>query len=187
MIGIGDKIPDLEVDAVTKGEMKKIKLHNYLGRWMVLIFYPADFSFVCPTELEDAAKYYGEFKKEGAEVFGISTDTKYAHKAWHDTSPSIKKVDYPLIADPSARMCEEFGTYLKNEGLSLRGTFIVDPDGIVKTIEMHDNGIGRNMGETLRKLRAAVWVRKNPGDVCPVNWEPGKKTLKPSDDLVGKL
>jgi peroxiredoxin (alkyl hydroperoxide reductase subunit C) len=187
MIGIGDKIPDFEVDAVIRGDMKRIKLHDYLGKWMVFIFYPADFSFVCPTELEDAAKHYEEFKKEGAEVFGVSTDTKYAHKAWYDSSPSIGKIGYPMIADPSAKMCKEFGTYINDEGLSLRGTFIADPDGIVKAIEMNDNSLGRSIGETLRKLRAAVYVRKNPGEVCPVNWRPGEKTLKPSGDLVGKL
>jgi peroxiredoxin len=187
MIKIGDKIPDFEVDAVIRGEIKKIKLHDYHGRWMVFIFYPADFSFVCPTELEDAAKHYDEFKEEGAEVFSVSTDTKYAHKAWYDTSPSISKINYPMIADPSAKMCKEFGTYIEDEGVSLRGTFIVDPDGRVKAIEMHDNSLGRNIGETVRKLRAAVHVRNNPGEVCPVNWEPGKNTLKPGDSLVGKL
>ncbi len=187
MLGIGDRIPDFEVDAVVKGETRRIRLSDYRGRWMVFIFYPADFSFVCPTELEDAARHYAEFVKEGAEVFAVSTDTKYAHRAWHDTSPAIGKIDYPMIADPSARMCEEFGTYLEEEGVSLRGTFIVDPDGMVKTIELHDNSIGRNIEETLRKLRAAIWVRAHPGAVCPVTWKPGEKALKPSDDLVGKI
>lgn len=187
MIRIGDKIPNFEVDAVIKGEIKKIKLHDYLGKWMIFIFYPADFSFVCPTELEDAAKHYDEFKKEGAEVFSVSTDTKYAHKAWYDTSPSISKINYPMIADPSAKMCREFGTYLEEEGLSLRGTFIADPDGIIKTIELHDNNLGRNISETLRKLRAAIYVVNNPGEACPVNWEPGKKALVKSDSLVGKI
>lgn len=187
MIKIGDRIPNFEVDAVIKGTMKRIKLHDYLGQWMVFIFYPADFSFVCPTELEDAAKHYEEFRKEGAEIFSVSTDTKYAHVAWHDTSPSIKKIDYPMIADPSARMCKEFGTYIEDEGVSLRGTFIVDPDGILKAMEIHDNDLGRNISETLRKLRAAVHVSKNPGEVCPVNWHPGEKTLKPGENLIGKI
>jgi NADH-dependent peroxiredoxin subunit C len=187
MIRIGDRIPDFKADALIGGEIKKIKMHDYLGRWMVLIFYPADFSFVCPTELEDAAKHYEEFRKAGAEVFSISTDTVYAHLAWHDTSPSIAKIAYPMVADPSGKICKEFGTYLEEEGLSLRGTFIIDPDGIVKTIEIHDNSLGRNIAETLRKLKAAVHVREFPGEVCPVNWEPGKKTLKPGADLVGKI
>jgi peroxiredoxin (alkyl hydroperoxide reductase subunit C) len=187
MMGIGDRIPDFEVDAVVKGEIKRIKLHDYRGKWMVFIFYPADFSFVCPTELEDAAKLYDDFRKEGAEVFSVSMDSKYAHKAWHDTSPSIGKIEYPMIADPSAKLCKAFGTCIESEGFSLRGTFIVDPEGVVKAFEMNDNSIGRNIGETLRKLRAAIYVRKNPGEVCPVNWKPGAKTLKPSDKLVGKL
>lgn len=187
MIRIGEKIPNLEVDAVIKGEMKKIKLGDYKGKWMVLIFYPADFSFVCPTELEDAAKHYEEFKKEGAEVFSVSTDSKFSHKAWYDGSPSIGKIEYPMIADPSARMCEQFGTYLEEEGQSIRGTFIVNPEGVVKAIELNDNSLGRNIAETLRKLRAAVYVSKHSGEVCPVNWEPGKKTLRPSDSLVGKI
>ncbi len=187
MIRVGNKIPDFEVDAVIKGEMKRVNLHDYFGKWVVFIFYPADFSFVCPTELEDAAKHYGEFKKAGAEVLSVSTDTKYAHKAWYGSSPSISKIDYPMIADPSARLCKEFGTYIDDEGISLRVTFIVDPEGMVKTIEMHDNSLGRNIGETLRKLRAAAHIREHPGEVCPVNWEIGMKTLKPSDDLVGKI
>jgi peroxiredoxin (alkyl hydroperoxide reductase subunit C) len=187
MIGIGNKIPDFEVDAVVKGEMTRIKLSDYHGKWMVFIFYPSDFSFVCPTELEDAAKLYEDFRKEGAEVFSVSRDSKYAHKAWHDSSPSIGKIEYPMIADPSGKMCDAFGTCVEGEGVSFRGTFLVDPDGMVKAMEMNDNSIGRNIGETLRKLRAAIYVRKNPGEVCPVNWKPGEKTLKPGDDLVGKL
>ncbi|MGI0100487.1 MAG: peroxiredoxin [Candidatus Micrarchaeaceae archaeon] len=187
MIKIGDKIPDFETDALIGGSIKKIRLREYLGRWMIFIFYPADFSFVCPTELEDAAKHYDEFKSLDAEVFSVSTDTAFSHMAWHDTSPAIKQIKFPMIADPSAKMCKEFGTYIEDEGLSLRGTFLVDPDGIVKAIEMHDNSLGRNIGETLRRLKAARHVREFPGEVCPVNWEPGKKTLKPSPDLVGKI
>ncbi len=199
MIRIGEKIKDFEVEALINDDIKKIRIYDYLGKWIVMIFYPADFSFVCPTELEDAAKHYDEFKQLGAEVLSISTDTAYAHKAWHDTSPAISSIRYPMVADPAAKLCKEFGTYIedeglslkgtfiKDEGLSLRGTFIIDPDGIVKTIEIHDNGIGRNISETVRKLKAAVHVREFPGEACPVNWEPGKKTLKPGADLVGKL
>ncbi|MGD0510526.1 MAG: redoxin domain-containing protein [Candidatus Micrarchaeaceae archaeon] len=187
MIKIGDTIRDTEFDAFTEGEIKKISTGDYLGKWLVLIFYPADFSFVCPTELEEAAKHYDEFKELGAEVISVSTDTAYSHMAWHDTSPSIAKIKYPMAADPAARLSKEFGTYVEDTGMSLRGTFIVDPDGVLKTIEIHDNSIGRNIVETLRKLKAAVHVREFPGEVCPVNWEPGKKTLKPGADLVGKI
>jgi peroxiredoxin (alkyl hydroperoxide reductase subunit C) len=187
MIGIGSKISDFEADACVKGEIRKVKLSEYRGKWIVMIFYPADFSFVCPTELEEAAKYYDEFKKLGAEVFSVSTDTAFAHKAWQDTSPAIRKITYPMLADPSGRLSREFGTYIEDSGLALRGTFIIDPDGIVKTIELHDLSIGRNIAETLRKLKAAIHVRESPGEVCPVNWEPGKEVITPSDELVGKI
>ena len=187
MIRIGEKIPDFSVDALIDGQIKRIRLYDYLGKWLVLVFYPADFSFVCPTELEDAEKHYGEFKELGAEVFSISTDTAYSHLAWHDTSPSIKSVSYPMIADPTGRMCKEFGTYIEDEGLSLRGTFIIDTEGILRTIEIHSNSIGRNISETLRTLKAAVYVKEHPGEVCPVNWEPGRKSIKPEGSLVGKI
>lgn len=197
MIKIGEKVPNFKVNALVDDQIKQVSLYDYAGKWTVLIFYPADFSFVCPTELEEAAKYYDEFKKLNAEILSVSTDTEYAHKAWHDTSPAIGKIRYPMLADPAGRMCREFGTYIENkesspdgiedEGLSLRGTFIIDPDGILKTIEIHDNSLGRNISETLRKLRAAIHVREHPGEVCPVSWEPGKGTLKPGADLVGKI
>ncbi len=187
MVKIREKVPDFKVDALINDDIKPVSLYDYLGKWIVLIFYPADFSFVCPTELEEAASLYEEFKKLGAEVLSVSTDSGYAHKAWHDTSPAIGKIKYPMLADPAGRMCREFGTYIEEEGQSLRGTFIIDPDGVLKTIEMHDNGLGRNISETLRKLKAAVHVREFPAEVCPVNWEPGKKTLKPGADLVGKI
>ena len=187
MIKIGDKIPDFELKAFQDDKEKKLKLTDYKGKWIVLIFYPADFTFICPTELEEAAHYYDEFKKLGAEILSVSTDTVFVHKAWHDNSPAIKKVKYPMIADPTGKLCREFGTYIEEEGLSLRGTFIIDPDGIVKSLEIHANNIGRNTEEILRKLQAAKFVRENPGEVCPVSWKPGKKTLKPGMDLVGKI
>jgi NADH-dependent peroxiredoxin subunit C len=187
MVKIGEKIPDFQAEALIGDQIKKIKLHDYLGKWVVLIFYPADFSFVCPTELEEAAKLHKEFVELGAEIISISTDTAFAHKAWHDTSPAIGKINYPMVADPTGKICKEFGTYIDEEGLSLRGTFLIDPDGVLKTIEIHSNNIGRNISETLRKLKAAEHVREFPGEVCPVNWEPGKKTLKPGSDLVGKI
>ncbi len=187
MVKIGEKVPDFKLKALINDEIKEVNLHDFSGKWSVLIFYPADFSFVCPTELEDAAKHYEEFTKLNAEVMSISTDTEYSHKAWHDTSPAIRKIQFPMLADPSGKMCREFGTYLEEDGLSLRGTFIIDPDGVVKTIEMHDNSIGRNIAETLRKLKAAIYTREHPNEVCPVNWEPGNKTLTPGADLVGKI
>lgn len=189
MIQINHKVPDFETLAYFPKEdkEKKIKLSHYKGKWVVMIFYPADFTFICPTELEEAAHYYKEFKKLGAEVMSVSTDTHFAHKAWHDSSPAIKKVQYPMLADPTGKVCREFGTYIEEEGLSLRGTFIIDPDGVLKTMEIHDNSIGRSTEELIRKLQAAQFVRTHKGQVCPVSWKPGKKTLRPGLDLVGKI
>ena len=187
MIKIGEKIPEMELKAFHQNKFKNIKLSDYRGKWLILLFYPADFTFICPTELEEAAKNYKEFQKLEAEIISVSTDTEFAHKAWHDNSPSVKKIDYPMMADPTGKMCQAFGTYIAEEGLSLRATFIIDPDGILKAMEIHDNSIGRSTEEILRKLRAAKFVREHKGQVCPASWEPGDKTLKPGLDLVGKI
>lgn len=157
------------------------------GQWSVFVFYPADFTFVCPTELEDLANLYEEFKKIGVEIYGVSTDTHFAHKAWHDTSEAIKKVKYPLVGDPTGTLTRGFDVMIEEEGLALRGTFVVDPDGYIKTAEIHDNGIGRDATELLRKVKAAQYVANNPGQVCPAKWKEGSATLKPSLDLVGKI
>ena len=187
MIMVGDTIPDMEFEAFQDNGIKKARTIDYKGKWLVLLFYPADFTFVCPTELEEAAGLYGEFRKEGAEIISVSTDTAFVHKAWHDTSPAIKKVEYPMAADPTGKMCRLFGTYIEDEGVSLRATFIIDPEGVVKSIEKHDNSIGRNAHETLRKLRAAKFVSEHKGRVCPAGWEPGADTLEPGVGLVGKI
>ncbi len=187
MIQIGQKVPDFNLEAFHNEEIKRVKLSDYKGKWLVLIFYPADFTFICPTELAETADYYEEFKKLGAEILSVSTDTVFVHKAWHDQSPAIKKVKYPMLADPTGRLCREFGTYLEEEGMSLRGSFIIDPDGILTAFEIHDNSIGRSAKELLRKLQAAVFVRENQGQVCPASWEPGEETLTPGLGLVGKI
>lgn len=187
MIQVNQKVPDFELSAYHNGEIKKIRLSDYKGKWVVIIFYPADFTFICPTELEEAAEYYEEFKKLDAEILSISTDTVYVHKAWHDTSPSIKKIKYPMLADPAGKVSRQFGVYLEEEGVSLRGSFIIDPDGVLKVAEINDNSLGRSTRELLRKLQAAKYVREHNGEVCPASWEPGKKTLKPGLDLVGKI
>ncbi|MEK6946112.1 MAG: redoxin domain-containing protein [Nanoarchaeota archaeon] len=187
MISIGQKVPDFDFEVYVNEETKRIKFSDYSGKWVVLLFYPADFTFVCPTELEEAAGLYEEFKKQGAEVISVSTDTVYSHKAWHDSSPSIKKIKYPMAADPAGRLCRAFGTYIEEEGLSWRATFIIDPQGTVKSLEIHDNSIGRNTHEILRKLEAAIFVSKHDGQVCPASWNPGKKTLTPGLELVGKI
>ena len=184
---IGQKVQDFELDAYHNDDVKKVKLSDYKGKWVVFLFYPADFTFICPTELEEAADYYEEFKKAGAEILSVSTDTVYVHKAWHDVSPAVKKIKFPMVADPTGKLCREFGTYIEEAGLSWRGTFIIDPDGILKAFEIHDNSIGRSAKEILRKVQAAKFVRENKGEVCPASWEPGKKTLKPGLDLVGKI
>ena len=187
IVKIGNKIEDIEVQAYHNEEVKKIKLSSYKGKWVCLVFYPADFTFICPTELVELANKYKEFQSEGAELLSVSTDTVFVHKAWHDNSESIKKIKYPMLADPTGKLCKQFGTYIEGEGLSLRGSFIIDPDGILKCYELHDNSIGRSADELLRKLQAAKFVREHDGEVCPASWKPGSKTLKPGLDLVGKI
>lgn len=187
MLQVGSVIPDFDVEVFHNNDVRTVKLSDYRGQWLVLIFYPADFTFVCPTELEEAAHYYAEFKKQGAEVLSVSTDTVYAHKAWHDQSPSIKQIQFPMVADPTGKVCRAFGTYIEDKGLSWRGSFIVDPDGVLKVAEIHDNAVGRSTEEILRKLQAARFVREHQGEVCPASWKPGAKTLKPGLDLVGKI
>ena len=187
MVQIGQRIPDFDVQAFHNEEVKTVKLSGQKGKWLVLVFYPADFTFICPTELEEAANYYEEFKKLGAEIMSVSTDTVFVHKAWHDQSPAISKIKFPMVADPTGKLCREFGTYIEDQGLSLRGSFIINPDGVLVAFEVHDNSIGRSAKELLRKLQAAVYVKENEGLVCPASWEPGRETLKPGLDLVGKI
>lgn len=184
---IGQPIPDIQFDVFQNEEIVKKKLSDYRGTWLVLFFYPADFTFICPTELEELADAADEFKTLGSTIVSVSTDTVFVHKAWHDNSPAIKKITFAMAADPTGALSKAFGTYIDHEGLSLRGTFIIDPDGVLKAYEVHDNSIGRSAKELLRKIKAAQFVAKNPGHVCPASWEPGKQTLKPSLDLVGKI
>ncbi len=158
-----------------------------LGKWSVVVFYPADFTFVCPTELGDLADHYTEFQKLGVEIYGVSTDTHFTHKAWHDTSDTIRKVQYPLVGDPTGTLARNFEVMIEEEGLALRGTFVINPEGQIKLCEIHDNGIGRDASELLRKVKAAQYVANHPGEVCPAKWQEGAETLKPSLDLVGKI
>ena len=183
----GKPAPNFTAEAFHDEDVKKISLKDYRGKWVILFFYPADFTFICPTELKALAKKYEEIKELGAEVLSVSTDTAFVHKAWHDNSESIKQIKFPMIADPTGKICKDYGTYINEEGLSLRGTFIIDPEGILRTSEIHDNSVGRNIEELIRKLQAAKFVNEHGEQVCPVNWEPGKETLKPGLDLVGKL
>lgn len=184
---INSKLPDFKLQAYCDNEFKTVTTADFLGRWSVLFFYPADFTFVCPTELEDLAENYGQFKELNTEIYSVSTDTHFTHKAWHDTSPAVGKVNYPMLADPTGFLTKWFGIYIPEEGLAYRGTFVINPDAEVKLAEVCDNGIGRNSGELLRKLKAAQFVREHDGEVCPAKWNPGEETLKPSLDLVGKF
>lgn len=187
MLKVGQQLPDMEFEVYHQNEFKKMKISDFRGQWLAMLFYPADFTFVCPTELEEAAEYYPKFKEIGVEIVSVSTDTVFTHFAWHDSSKAIGKIKYPMAADPTGKICKEFGTYIEEEGLSLRGTFIIDPDGVLKAADVHDNSIGRSTKEILRKVQASKFVRENPGLVCPASWEPGKETLQPGIELVGKI
>ena len=188
MLHIHDHLPEITLEAFQKGEITKLDLASFKGKWLLMLFYPADFTFVCPTELADAAAHYSAFQKEGAEIVSVSTDTAYVHKAWHDTSKAISAVEYPMLADPTGKTCQLFGTYMEDVGLSLRASFLINPDQEIVAMEMHDNSIGRNIEELFRKFQAAKFVYDNGGKiVCPANWHPGEKTLKPGVDLVGKI
>jgi len=184
---INKKISEFKTKAFHNGKFVDISSDDMKGRWSVLVFMPAAFTFNCPTEVEDAAEHYDEFKKMNAEIYIITTDTHFSHKVWHEISPAVNKAKFPLVGDPTHELTRAFGVHINEEGLALRGTFIVDPDGIIKTMEIHDNAIARNMEETLRKLKAADFVRRHPNEVCPAKWKEGEKSLKPSLDLVGKI
>lgn len=185
MLRIGEQIPELELDALLENEIDRLRLSDFRGKWLVLIFYPEDFSFVCPTELEEAAEAHQQFRDLGAEIVSVSTDSAFSHKAWHDASRAVNKVKFPMLADPAGKLCRAMGTYIEDKGISLRATFIVDPNGVVKFFEMNDNAIGRSITETLRKLQAIKHVHEHPDSLCPASWRPGSKAIKPKFDLIG--
>ena len=187
MIKINSEAPDFEAEVYVNDQIKKVNLSDYRGKWVVMFFYPADFTFVCPTELGELADHYDEFQKINTEILSVSTDTAFVHKAWHDNSETIAKIRFPMIADPTRKICNDYGTLIEDEGLSLRATILIDPEGKVKTFEFHDNSIGRSIEELMRKVQAAQYVEEHGGEVCPMNWKPGAKTLKPGLDLVGKI
>ena len=184
---INTEIKPFKAQAFKQGKFIEVTEADLKGKWSVVVFYPADFTFVCPTELEDLADKYEEFKKLGVEIYSVSTDTHFSHKAWHDTSEAIKKVDYTMLADPTGTITRNFDVMIEEEGLALRGTFVINPEGQIKLCEIHDNGIGRDASELLRKVKAAQYVASHPGEVCPAKWQEGAETLKPSLDLVGKI
>jgi NADH-dependent peroxiredoxin subunit C len=184
---INTEVKPFKATAYHNGKFVPVSNEDLKGKWSVFVFYPADFTFVCPTELGDLADQYAAFKDLGVEIYGVSTDTHFTHKAWHDTSETIAKVKYPLVADPTGTLTRNFDVMIEEEGLALRGTFVIDPQGKIKLCEIHDNGIGRDAKELLRKVQAAQYVASHPGEVCPAKWTPGAKTLAPSLDLVGKI
>jgi peroxiredoxin len=184
---INTTVKPFKATAYHNGKFVDVSDQTIKGKWSAFVFYPADFTFVCPTELEDLADRHAEFQKLGVEIYGISTDTHFAHKAWADVSPAIKKVKYPLIGDPTATLARNFEVLIEEEGLALRGTFLINPEGVIKVCEVHDNGIGRDASELVRKAKAAIYVATHPGEVCPAKWQEGEKTLKPGLDLVGKI
>jgi peroxiredoxin (alkyl hydroperoxide reductase subunit C) len=184
---INTKVPEFKVQAYYNDGFKEVSNNDLKGKWSIFFFYPADFTFVCPTELGDMADKYSAFKELGVEVYSVSTDTHFTHKAWHDASETIKKIKYPMLADPTGYLSRAFGVHIEEEGLAYRGTFLIDPEGKIKIAEVNDNGIGRNADELFRKTQAALFVASHPGEVCPAKWKQGDKTLKPGINLVGKI
>jgi peroxiredoxin len=184
---INTTVQPFKATAFHNGKFVDVTEADLKGKWSVVCFYPADFTFVCPTELGDLADTYPEFQKIGVEVYSVSTDTHFTHKAWHDTSDTIKKITYPMIGDPTGAITRNFDVMIEAAGLALRGTFVINPEGVIKICEIHDLGIGRDASELLRKVKAAQYVASHDGEVCPAKWKEGEKTLKPSLDLVGKI
>ncbi len=184
---INTEVLPFNATAFHQGKFVAVSDADLRGRWSVVFFYPADFTFVCPTELGDLADHYAEFKKLGVEIYAVSTDTHFTHKAWHDSSETIGKISYPMIGDPTGVITRNFGVMIEAAGLAERGTFVIDPDGRTQIIEINAGGIGRDATELLRKLKASQYVAAHPGEVCPAKWKEGDATLAPSLDLVGKI
>jgi peroxiredoxin (alkyl hydroperoxide reductase subunit C) len=184
---INTEIKPFKAQAFKAGKFIEVTEADLKGKWSVVFFYPADFTFVCPTELEDLADNYAEFQKLGVEIYSVSTDTHFSHKAWHDTSDAIRKIEYTMLGDPTHAIARNFEVLIEDAGLADRGTFVVDPDGKIQIVEITAGGIGRDAKELLRKVKAAQYVASHPGEVCPAKWKEGEKTLAPSLDLVGKI
>ena len=184
---INTRVPEFKVQAYHNGKFTTVSSEDIKGKWAIFFFYPADFTFVCPTELVDMAEKYEQFKAMGVEIYSVSTDSHFVHKAWHDASESIRKIQYPMLADPTGALSRAFGVMIEEDGMAYRGTFVVNPEGLIKLVEIQDNSIGRNADELVRKVHAAQYVASHNGEVCPAKWQEGEETLKPSIDLVGKL
>jgi peroxiredoxin len=187
MATINSEIKPFSAQAYHQGQFVPVTDADLKGKWSVVFFYPADFTFVCPTELGDLADNYAEFQSMGVEIYSVSTDTHFTHKAWHDSSETIGKIQYPMIGDPTGTITRNFGVMIEEAGLAERGTFVIDPEGKIQIIEVNAGGIGRDASELLRKVKAAQYVAAHPGEVCPAKWKEGEATLAPSLDLVGKI
>ena len=184
---LNTEVLPFKATAFHNGEFVEVTEQDLKGKWSVVFFYPADFTFVCPTELGDLADEYEEFKRLGVEIYSVSTDTHFTHKAWHETSDTIAKLQYPMIGDPTGRISRNFQVMIEEDGLAERGTFVINPEGQIKIIELNDGGVGRDASELLRKVKAAQYIATHPGEVCPAKWKEGAATLSPSLDLVGKI
>jgi NADH-dependent peroxiredoxin subunit C len=184
---INTEVQPFKATAYKNGKFIEITEANFKGQWSVVFFYPADFTFVCPTELEDLQNGYGEFQRRGVEIYSVSTDTHFSHKAWHDTSPAIGKIEYIMVGDPTHQISRNFEVMIEDAGVADRGTFVIDPNGKIQVVEITAGGIGRDAAELLRKIKAAQYVHTHPGEVCPAAWKEGEQTLAPSLDLIGKI
>lgn len=184
---INSKVQPFTATAFHQGDFIDVSDADLKGKWSVVMFYPADFTFVCPTELGDMADHYAQLQEMGVEVYSVSTDTHFTHKAWHDSSDTIGKIQFPMIGDPTGKISRNFGVMIEEDGVALRGTFVINPEGEIKVAELHDLGIGRSAKELVRKVQAAQYVAEHDGEVCPAAWQPGEDTLSPSLDLVGKI
>jgi len=184
---INTKVKPFKATAFLNGKFVDVSSDDLSGKWAIVFFYPADFTFVCPTELGDLADHYDELQALGVEVYSVSTDTHFVHKAWHEASDTIGKIRYYMVGDPAATITRDFDVLREGEGVADRGTFLIDPDGVIQVVEIHPEGVGRNAAELVRKVKAAQYVRKHPNEVCPAKWEEGEETLSPSLDLVGKI
>jgi peroxiredoxin len=184
---INTEVKPFTATAFHNGEFVEVSSDDLRGKWAIVFFYPADFTFVCPTELGDLADHYDELQALGVEVYSVSTDTHFVHKAWHEASETIGKIKYYMIGDPTTAISQNFDVLRDGQGLADRGTFVIDPDGIIQVLEIHPEGVGRNAAELVRKVKAAQYVRSHPNEVCPAKWEEGEETLVPSLDLVGKI
>ncbi len=184
---IGKKVGSFKKNAYYNDEFIEVANKDIAGKWSIFFFYPADFTFVCPTELQDLANHKSAFEDAGCEIYSVSCDTEFVHKAWHDSSEIIGKINFPMIADPTGSLARDFEVMIEEDGIAERGVFIVDPNGVIQGYEVVASGVGRNAAEILRKVQACQFVAEHGDEVCPAAWAPGKETLKPGIDLVGKL